>query len=1103
MSSIVFLDNVLPGIPVEIDVRPRVRAREITFPKSTKNFENVTYEPQSKFDFLIEDLGEGVTKGGINQVREYYNRSEFDHAIALAAEIVKSDPANYDATRLLARTLDRVGDNENALIIWDEMKTRFTLDEEIATRRIRITYANNELQRCADACNDLLESKFNDEFGYRMLAKTLTKLGREEEALVTWKEVESIKEDVEVTSTIDRQMYKLGEFEELRERLLGRLDKDQLHLGDLRLLAKVEVKSGNKNQIATHQKIANTTNEPEDWYHLARICFNNNEYQQSLNTLEKLLNISAEHVAGLELKVRVLLLLGDQKLALQQMDEMNSKGFLNQKLAIRRADILYNLGEWQNALISYQELSKKFEDRAVFRGIIRCYIAEERFEQALEELDTLEELSDFEFVKLKLVCFDKLSLFDELIEYLQNKPLLVEEYPALLDFAAIAEKKAGRPRRAIELWKKIQSLRPGDVTIILSMASSFYDLYEHEDSMHWISKVLNSEPENVRALWLKSQIHIRKLEWEPAFETLEILCDLYPNEIKFSRSYIEILYRLNRRSEVAKFFDHVVENVNSIQSKIDLIFLAEEFLLSEKARKLCDSVLRNPETLPENLLKLSYGYYSIGRAGSASRFASRLQQRDKNLFDSSKQISKLLNLLEISNTSLHECGGDPFWGQWKDEVYNLELIAKAIVHRTKQSVNHYSSIQNVGFVSSTIGRGGAERQMMFCLNSLQADLTSNYNLDLFLYKNSSRDPDETYLGQLNQHSLTIKDFGLISGINPLDHPLSHQLEPWMEIISHIPNISANQSNLISLFYQFVEGDYHLIHAWQDVTNVITTMAALMAGVPRILMSARSLSPNTKTMLHMRKAVFLRGAYLQLLKSQRVILCHNSEAGAQSYRNWLGTDQFNFPIIHNGTKFDELIGNFDNNDALTINQFLKWKKGRIVVGSVFRFVPEKRPLLWVDVASNALRTRRDICFLMVGDGPLYEQAKEKVEKSGFSDYFYFPGMSNCVGSWLEQMDLFLLTSKIEGLPNVIIEAQGFGVPVISTDAGGAEEVIIPDITGKICTKDHDLDITESLLEAIEAEDWRSNAKQISRGHAREKFSIQGMYCRLLELYQMFD
>ena len=46
---------------------------------------------------------------------------------------------------------------------------------------------------------------------------------------------------------------------------------------------------------------------------------------------------------------------------------------------------------------------------------------------------------------------------------------------------------------------------------------------------------------------------------------------------------------------------------------------------------------------------------------------------------------------------------------------------------------------------------------------------------------------------------------------------------------------------------------------------------------------------------------------------------------------------------------------------------------------------------------------------------------------------------------------LLTSRIEGLPNVIIEAQGFGLPVVSTDAGGAEEVIVPDISGLIRNK----------------------------------------------------
>jgi glycosyltransferase involved in cell wall biosynthesis len=319
------------------------------------------------------------------------------------------------------------------------------------------------------------------------------------------------------------------------------------------------------------------------------------------------------------------------------------------------------------------------------------------------------------------------------------------------------------------------------------------------------------------------------------------------------------------------------------------------------------------------------------------------------------------------------------------------------------------------------------------------------------------------------------------------------------LISHIPETSQNQRNLISLFYHFVEGRYDLVHAWQDLTNVIVSMAALMAGVPRILMSARSLSPDTKTMLHMRKAGFIKGAYLHLLSSENVVLCHNSEAGAQSYRNWLNSNEHWFPVLHNGTSFGELIDHLDDEEVLKLNEYIQWKNGRIAIGSVFRFVPEKRPLLWVDVANNLLKSRSDVCFVMVGNGALYEEVIEKVNQLGISEYFFFPGLSNSVGNWLENMDLFLLTSRIEGLPNVIIEAQGFGVPVVSTDAGGAEEVIIPDVSGLIAKQEHISEISGLLLKSIEDEEWRINAKQVSRIHAREKFSIDGMYTRLLELY----
>ena len=50
--------------------------------------------------------------------------------------------------------------------------------------------------------------------------------------------------------------------------------------------------------------------------------------------------------------------------------------------------------------------------------------------------------------------------------------------------------------------------------------------------------------------------------------------------------------------------------------------------------------------------------------------------------------------------------------------------------------------------------------MMFCLNELQDDRSKGYQMDLFLHRDASRDPEKTYLGDLNTTRLDIKEFGL-------------------------------------------------------------------------------------------------------------------------------------------------------------------------------------------------------------------------------------------------------------------------------------------------------------------------------------------------------
>ena len=349
-------------------------------------------------------------------------------------------------------------------------------------------------------------------------------------------------------------------------------------------------------------------------------------------------------------------------------------------------------------------------------------------------------------------------------------------------------------------------LEPRDVDVNYLIAATSYDIKQNLVAKKYVDVVLEIDPKHEKAMWLDSQICVRNEEWEAAFSRLNELYSMRPLVVKYWRSHIENLYRLNRKNEAAQIFENAIEDVKQHVKYIpEFIFLAEEFLWSEKARELCEIFLKSSDDLSTALLELIDGYYSIGRAGSASRYAVRLRQRNGELFTRSIEVSRLMNLLEWADVTLFDCGGDPFWGQWKNEVYNTELVAKAIVERTDEIIRKKTNTRKIGMVSSTIGRGGAERQMMFCLNQLQGDDSILYDLDLFLHRDSSRDPDKTYLGDLNTDGLEIRDYGLSRMMNFQEHPLYHELEPWIELISHLPGISQNQRNLVSLFLSVCRG----------------------------------------------------------------------------------------------------------------------------------------------------------------------------------------------------------------------------------------------------------------------------------------------------------
>jgi glycosyltransferase involved in cell wall biosynthesis len=160
---------------------------------------------------------------------------------------------------------------------------------------------------------------------------------------------------------------------------------------------------------------------------------------------------------------------------------------------------------------------------------------------------------------------------------------------------------------------------------------------------------------------------------------------------------------------------------------------------------------------------------------------------------------------------------------------------------------------------------------------------------------------------------------------------------------------------------------------------------------------------------------------------------------------------------------------------------------------------KRPQLWVEVAARLLEQVPSARFILVGDGRLRQETTRWVVQRGIAKRFLFVGLSRNVGFWLAKMDLFMLLSKQEGLPNALIEAQLSGVPVVVTPAGGVSEAMVPGLTGIVTGPDPSVeDIAAQVLSLVDNPDRLREMGEAGVQWASSAFSMAQMVRRSLAL-----
>jgi glycosyltransferase involved in cell wall biosynthesis len=129
------------------------------------------------------------------------------------------------------------------------------------------------------------------------------------------------------------------------------------------------------------------------------------------------------------------------------------------------------------------------------------------------------------------------------------------------------------------------------------------------------------------------------------------------------------------------------------------------------------------------------------------------------------------------------------------------------------------------------------------------------------------------------------------------------------------------------------------------------------------------------------------------------------------------------------------------------------------------------------------------LVILGDGVLRPALERQAVDLGIAHRVLMPGRVGNVGRWLEKADLFILSSRQEGFPNVLIEAMAYGVASIAADCPTGPREIIRDSVDGVLVKTQDV---ASLADAMRrlAADATDRGMIADRGkEVRERFSLQ--------------
>ena len=175
----------------------------------------------------------------------------------------------------------------------------------------------------------------------------------------------------------------------------------------------------------------------------------------------------------------------------------------------------------------------------------------------------------------------------------------------------------------------------------------------------------------------------------------------------------------------------------------------------------------------------------------------------------------------------------------------------------------------------------------------------------------------------------------------------------------------------------------------------------------------------------------------------------------------------------------------------------------VVGYVGRLTEEKDLDVWLRAAAYLSKQYSRAHFVLVGEGRdegLREELQKLAVSLKMSDHVTFLGYQENVLPIYSTFDIFLLSSRREGLCNSILEAMSLGLPIVSTDCGGSKELVVDGHTGFLLKQRDVNGLARALVALADDDQLRALMGRAGRERVEQEFSFRHRLQRIEDLYE---